>query len=72
MSAQIINGTRIFNSRPFTVDGELLRTGSLKSFVPPKLTAEAGVAHWFARGWHRSARDLSDFIGAADYDFGNR
>ena len=69
MKLQASNAANLFNRQPFTANGEFFCTNALKAFVPPKTLAEAGVAHWFSRGWRRSARDLSDFMNPAACDF---
>lgn len=67
MKAQFLNAMSLIDTRAFAA--ERLKTSSLKSFVPPRTSVDASVSHWYARGWHRSARDLTDFINPSVCEF---
>lgn len=60
MKAKFLNAVNLIENRAFAA--ERLKASSLKTFVPPRASIDASVSHWLARGWHRSARDLTDFI----------
>jgi hypothetical protein len=68
MKAQFLNAMSLIDNCAFAA--ERLKASTLKTFVPPRSTVDASVSHWFARGWHRTARDFTDFVnpGVCEFD----